>query len=46
MLRGVANAASVAEILGEAVANMGGTAIRHGRNAPQAEMPDGATAMA
>jgi hypothetical protein len=46
MLRGVANAASVARILGEAVANMGGAAIRHGQNAPQAEMPNGATAMA
>ena len=46
MLRGVANAASVAKILGEAVANMGGAAIRHGQNAPQAEMPNGATAMA
>ena len=46
MLRGVANAASVARVLGEAVANMGGAAIRHGQNAPQAEMPNGATAMA
>ena len=46
MLRGVADAASVARILGEAVANMGGAAIRHGQNAPQAEMPNGATAMA
>jgi hypothetical protein len=46
MLRGVANAASVARILGEAVANMGGAAIRHGQNAPQAEMPNGARAMA
>lgn len=46
MLRGVANAASVARILGEAVANMGGAAIRHGQNAPQAEMLNGATAMA
>jgi hypothetical protein len=46
MLRGVANAAGVARILGEAVANTGGAAISRGQNAPEAEMPGGATAMA
>lgn len=46
MLRGLANAAGVARILGEAVANTGGAAISRSQNAPEAEMPGGATAMA
>lgn len=46
MLRGVADAARVARILGEAVANTGGAAISRARNAPLADMPGGATAMA
>ena len=46
MLRGVAEATEVARILGEAVANAGGAAISRGQNTPEAEMPNGATAMA
>jgi hypothetical protein len=46
MLRGVADAANVARILGEAVANAGGAAISRGQNTAEAEMPSGATAMA
>lgn len=46
MLRGVADAAGVARILGEAVANTGGAAISRGQDVPEAEMPGGATAMA
>lgn len=46
MLRGVGDAAGVARILGEAVANAGGAAISRGVNAPEAALPGGATAMA
>lgn len=46
MLRGVSDAAGVASILGEAVANIGGAAISRGQNKQEAEMPNGATAMA
>lgn len=46
MLRGVADAADVARILGEAVASTGGAAISRGQNTSEAEMPNGATAMA
>jgi hypothetical protein len=46
MLRGVAEATEVARILGEAVANAGGAAISRGQDTPEAEMPNGATAMA
>ncbi len=46
LLRGVPDAARVARILGEAVANMAGVAISRGQNAPEAEMPNGATVMA
>jgi hypothetical protein len=46
MLRGVADAANVARLLGEAVANAGGAAISRGQNTAEAEMPSGATAMA
>ena len=46
MLRGVANAESVARILGEAVASAVGAAISRDQSAPQVELPSGATAMA
>jgi hypothetical protein len=46
MLRGVVDAAGVARILGEAVANAGGATVSRGQNVPEAEMPRGATAMA
>jgi len=46
MLRGVADAKEVARILGEAVASTGGAVISRGQNASEAEMPNGATAMA
>jgi hypothetical protein len=46
MLRGVANAADVARILGEAVASTGGATISRGQNLSEAEMPNGVTAMA
>jgi hypothetical protein len=46
MLRGVANAAEVAKILGEAVAATSGAGISRSAAGPVAEMPSGATAMA
>ena len=46
MLRGVANAAEVAKILGEAVAATSGSGISRSAAGPVAEMPSGATAMA
>lgn len=46
MLRGVANAAVVAKILGEAVAATSGAGISRSAAGPVAEMPSGATAMA
>lgn len=46
MLRGVANAAEVAKILGEAVAATSGVGISRSVAEPVAEMPSGATAMA
>ncbi len=46
MLRGVANAAEVAKILGEAVAATSGAGISRSGAGPVAEMPGGATAMA
>jgi hypothetical protein len=46
MLRGVANAAEVAKILGEAVAATSGAGISRSVAGPIAEMPSGATAMA
>lgn len=46
MLRGVADAAEVARILGDAVASVSGAAISRSVTGPSAEMPSGATAMA
>ncbi len=46
LLRGVANAAEVAKILGEAVAATSGAGISRSAAGPVAEMPSGATAMA
>jgi hypothetical protein len=46
MLRGVANVAEVAKILGDAVAATSGAGIRRSVSGPEAAMPSGATAMA
>jgi hypothetical protein len=46
MLRGVANAAEVAKILGDAVAATSGAGISRSVSGPEAAMPSGATAMA
>ena len=46
MLRGVANVAEVAEILGSAVAATSGAGISRSVAGPEAQMPGGATAMA
>lgn len=46
MLRGVADAAAIAEILGNAVATSAGAGISRSVSGPETAMPDGATAMA
>lgn len=46
MLRGVADAAAVAEILGNAVASSAGAGISRSVSGPESAMPNGATAMA